>query len=183
MVLLAESATDALRAYIGNRESGYVFEADYQPPKGHFSAYDGRWKSKWRSTRKSDRKRLQKSKILGSTARMSYEEAKQKHEALRATRDLSLPRRSQPLSKVVVQHLVANIGTRARIRHVTLHTFRRTFATHLLENGANLEVIRALLGHVWIQTTVRYARIGPDGLSRSFEKYHPLGNRHEPIST
>jgi len=183
MVLLAESAADALRAYIGNRESGYVFEADYQPQKGHFSAYEGKWKSKWRYTRKSDLKRLVKTKVLGSTARLSHGEAKQKHEALMATQNLSLPKRNHPLSKVVIQHLVANIGTRARIKHVTPHTFRRTFATHLLENGANLEVIRALLGHVWIQTTVRYARIGPDGLSKSFEKCHPLGNQHEPIST
>jgi integrase/recombinase XerC len=183
MVLLAVSATAALRAYIGNRESGYVFEADYKVQKGHLSAYQGKWISKWRYTRKADLKRLQKRKILGATARMTYEEAKQKHDALLATRDLSLPKRTQPLSKVVIQHLVANIGTRARIKHVTPHTFRRTFATHLHENGASLEVIRALLGHVWVQTTLKYARIGPDGLSRSFEKCHPLGNRHEPIST
>jgi site-specific recombinase XerD len=183
MVLLAESATAALRAYIGNRESGYVFEADYKTQKGHLSAYQGKWISKWRYTRKEDLKRVQKRKILGATARMTYEEAKQKHEALMATRDLSLPKRSQPLSKVVIQHLVANVGTRARTKHVTPHTFRRTFATHLHENGASLEVIRALLGHVWVQTTLKYARIGPDGLSRSFEKCHPLGNQHEPIST
>lgn len=183
MVLLAESATAALRAYIGNRESGYVFEADYKTQKGHFSAHHGKWTSKWQCTRKEDLKRVQKSKILGATARLTYEEAKQKHEALMATLDLSLPKRSQPLSKMALQQIVANIGTRARIIHVTPHTLRRTFATHLHENGASLEVIRALLGHVWVQTTLKYARIGPDGLSRSFEKCHPLGNHYEPIST
>jgi site-specific recombinase XerD len=182
LVLLAESAAQAVRAYIGERDSGYLFEADYRPQKGHLGGYDGQWKSKWIQLRKRDGKSAQQTKILGSIARMSYEEAKQKHEALMATRNLSLPKRTRPLSKVVVQHLVASIARRAGLRNFTPHTFRRTFATHLHENGANLEVIRALLGHVWIQTTLRYARIGPDGLSKNFEKCHPLGNRHEITS-
>lgn len=182
LVLLAESAADALRVYIGDRESGYLFEADRLVQKGHLSGWNGQWKSSWRYHRKRDHKQVQRCKVLGPTARMTYEEAKQKHEALMATQDLSRPKRSQPLSKVVIQHLVANIARRAGLRNVTPHTFRRTFATHLHENGASLEVIRALLGHVWIQTTLIYARIGPDGLSRSFEKCHPLGNRYEPSS-
>ncbi|MGD0307246.1 MAG: tyrosine-type recombinase/integrase [Candidatus Acidiferrales bacterium] len=182
LVLLAESAAQAIRAYIGERGSGYLFEADYRPQKGHLGGYDGQWKSKWLQLRKRDGKRAQQTKILGSIARMSYEEARQKHEALMATRNLSLPKRTRPLSKVVVQHLIASIARRAGLRNVTPHTFRRTFATHLHENGANLEVIRALLGHVWIQTTLHYARIGPDGLSKNFEKCHPLGNRHDITS-
>src|SRR5271156_725221 len=173
LVLLAESASEAVRAYIGNRPDGYVFEADYPAQKGHLRVQEGQWKSRWSYTRKSDGKRRLKLKVLGSAARMTHEEAKLKHEALIATLDLSLPKRNRPLSKVAIRHVVKNVARRAGLRNVSPHTFRRTFATHLHENGASLEVIRALLGHVWVQTTLRYARIGPNGLSKSFEKCHP----------
>ncbi len=179
LVLLAESAAEAVRAYIGSRANGFVFETDYPIPKGHFSAQEGRWKSKWHETRKRDGKRISRTKVLGPAALLTYEEAKRKHEMHMATCDLSLPKKMRPLSKVAIQAIVRNVATRASLKSVTPHTFRRTFATHLHENGANVEVIRALLGHVWIQTTLRYARIGPDGLSKSFEKCHPLGNRHD----
>ncbi len=179
LVLLAESASEALRTYIGNRDSGFVFEPDYRPQKGSLLCLDGRWTSKWMETRKEDGKRTQKSKVIGLLGRMTHEEAKRKHRELLATRDLSFPKRTRPLAKLSLQTIVAAVARRARLRNVTPHTLRRTFATHLYENGASLEVIRALLGHVWIQATLRYARIGPDGLSKSFEKYHPLGNRYE----
>jgi hypothetical protein len=39
-----------------------------------------------------------------------------------------------------------------------------------------------LMGHVWVQTTMRYATIGPDGLAKAFEKSHPLGNLHASTS-
>ena len=162
MVLLAESATAALRAYIGNRESGYVFEADYKIQKGHFSAHHGKWTSKWQYTRKEDLKRVQKSKILGATARMTYEEAKQKHEALMATLDLSLPKRSQPLSKVVIQHIVANIGTRARTKHVTpAHLspdIRDTFARKRSEPGSYPSVVGARLGTNYFEVCADWTR-------------------------
>lgn len=179
IVLLAESAAVAVRTYLGDRKSGFVFVSEKGPRGGHFYAYGNQWKSKWHYTRKRDQQRVQKTKILGSTYRMTFEEAKQKHEALMEIVDRSLPPRSKPLSKMAIAHSVKRIGLRAGLKNVTPHTFRRTFATHLHENGANLEVIRALLGHVWIQTTLAYARIGPDGLSKSFEKHHPMGNRYE----
>ena len=182
LVLLAESASTAVRNYIGNRTIGYVFEADYPKQKGHFSPQSNQWKSKWHYTRKSDNRSMSKTKVLGSTARMTYEEAKQKHEQLMAQMDLSPPKRLGPLSKMALQQVVLRVARRAGLKRVTPHTLRRTFATHLHENGASLEVIRALLGHVWVQTTLRYARIGPDGLSKNFEKCHPQGNRHETVS-
>jgi site-specific recombinase XerD len=178
LVLIAESAASALLAYIGKRTNGYVFETDYPAPTGHFSVHEGRWKSRWKEQRKGEAARVYRTKVLGSFRQLSYSEAKRRHEALIASLALTPVRRS-PLSKMAVQALVASVGRRAGLKNITPHVFRRTFATHLHENGASLEVIRALLGHVWIQTTVRYAKIGPDGLMKSFERCHPLGNRHE----
>lgn len=179
MVLLSESAVKALRSYIGDRKKGYAFEPDYRPDRGHFCAMGNAWISTWRYTRKSDNRRRQKSIVIGSTERMTLQEAKRKHEALMKTVDYSVPPRSKPMSKMGLADIITKIGARAGLKNVTAHTFRRTFATHLHEGGASLEVIRSLLGHVFIQTTLRYARIGPDSLSKSFERHHPMGNRYE----
>ncbi len=179
LVLLTESAANAVREYIGDRRDGYLFEEDLPVQKGCLTFHGGQWNSKWRGYRKPDRKGFQRSKYLGNASRMTHEEAKAKHEKLMASLNLARPKRNRPLSKVALQSLVRKIARRAGLRRVTPHTFRRTFATHLHERGASLEVIRALMGHVWVQTTMRYARIGPDGLAKSFEKCHPLGNLSE----
>jgi site-specific recombinase XerD len=183
LVLLTESAANAVRNYIGDRQSGFVFEDDLPLPKGHLELHDGRWKSRWRSIGRSGQKAVQRCKCLGNMTRVTYEEAKTKHEKLMAGRNLARPKRKCPLSKMAVQCLVRKLALRAGVKNVSPHTFRRTFATHLHEHGASLEVIRALLGHVWVQTTMRYARIGPDGLSKTFEKCHPFGNQHGNTST
>lgn len=179
LVLLTESAASALRAYLGDRKSGYVFEEDLPVQKGHFSAREGQWKSKWTDYSGPSQKGVQTTRCHGSIYLMSYAEAKKKHDALMASLDLARPKRNRPLSKMAVQCLVRKIARRAGLRNVTPHTFRRTFATHLHEHGASLEVIRALMGHVWVQTTMRYARIGPDGLAKEYDKCHPLGNVNE----
>ncbi|MGH9699156.1 MAG: tyrosine-type recombinase/integrase [Candidatus Acidiferrales bacterium] len=181
-VFLTATAANSVLAYIAGRRNGIVFRQDYPVQKGCLTAQDGKWKSKWGIPGEPGGKRVQKTKCLGRLDRLTYEDAKKKHDELISSLKFPRPKTDRPLSKVAVQQTIRHIAHRAGLNNVTPHTFRRTFATHLYDHGAGVEVIKVLMGHVWIQTTMTYAQIGPDRLARTFERCHPREKLNGPSS-
>ena len=87
---------------------------------------------------------------------------------------LFLNRRGAPLTRVMIFTIVKNLALEASIeKRISPHTFRHSFATHLLEGGANLRDIQQLLGHESILTTEIYTHINVKYLQETIMKYHP----------
>lgn len=89
---------------------------------------------------------------------------------------LFLNRLGNKLSRTGVWKILKKIAIEAGIKtHVSPHTIRHSFATHLLERGANLRVIQMLLGHESINTTQIYTNINTRYIIKQHKKYHPRG--------
>lgn len=92
----------------------------------------------------------------------------------RARDTVFLNRRGKALSRAMVFTIVKELAVKAGIhKTVSPHTFRHSFATHLLENGADLRAIQQMLGHESITTTEIYTHIDKSHLSKVIHQFHP----------
>ena len=93
---------------------------------------------------------------------------------------LFLNRRGGQLSRVMVFYIVRQLAELAGVRKtVSPHTLRHSFATHLLEGGANLRAIQQMLGHESIATTEIYVHIDRTGLRDEILRCHPRNRQRQ----
>jgi integrase/recombinase XerD len=89
---------------------------------------------------------------------------------------LFLNRNGKKLSRVMVFYVVKSLAEKAGIQKtVSPHTLRHSFATHLVEGGADLRAVQDMLGHESITTTEIYTHLDRKYLRETIERYHPLG--------
>lgn len=87
---------------------------------------------------------------------------------------LFLSKRGKPIDRVTVWAMVKACAKMAGIsKSISPHTLRHSFATHLLENGADLRLIQDMLGHEDIGTTDRYTHVTGNRLKAAFKAFHP----------
>ena len=85
-----------------------------------------------------------------------------------------LARWGNNISRIMVFHLIKELAEKAGItKNISPHTFRHSFATHLLEGGANLRAIQSMLGHESIATTEIYTHIDRNMLRSEIIEHHP----------
>jgi len=87
---------------------------------------------------------------------------------------LFLNQRGSKLSRVMIFMIIKDLVMKAGIKkNVSPHTFRHSFATHLIEGGADLRAVQDMLGHESITTTEIYTHLDREFLRKTLEKFHP----------
>jgi integrase/recombinase XerD len=92
----------------------------------------------------------------------------------KAVKNLFVSRFSDPLSKQVIELMVREYAKKAGIKKkVTPHTFRHTFATDLIRNGADIVAVRKMLGHSYLSATNIYIRVAGTEVKKTHRMSHP----------
>lgn len=88
---------------------------------------------------------------------------------------LFLNRRGKKLSRVMIFNIIKEAAHQAGIeKTISPHSFRHSFATHLVEGGADLRAVQEMLGHASITTTEIYTHLNADYLRETINSFHPL---------
>ena len=93
---------------------------------------------------------------------------------------LFLNRRGRSLSRVMIFTIIKQLAEKAHIsKSISPHTFRHSFATHLIEGGADLRAVQEMLGHESILTTEIYTHLDREYLRETIMSYHPRSYQSE----
>ena len=87
---------------------------------------------------------------------------------------LFLNRRGKRLTRVMIFLIIKDLVKKAGInKNISPHTFRHSFATHLVEGGADLRAVQEMLGHESITTTEIYTHLDREFLRKTLQQFHP----------
>jgi site-specific recombinase XerD len=182
LVAFGRKTSDTLHAYLDGRESGPLFHEERPEQRG--GVWMDRkyhiWFGQWREAT-ADGKRVMRTVRLGDYEIPTKERAQQALAAFLAGKLPSAKEITVPIDPVSVRRIIRRLGVKVGIEDLHPHMLRHSFATAMLEGGADLRTIQELLGHTSIATTQIYTHCSPAHLRSQLQKAHPSWEeeRHE----
>ena len=131
-----------------------------------------------RVTGKGNKERLVPVGSIAQKHIMIYLKSVRSHQDVRKGNEdiLFLNRRGSKLTRVMIFTIIKNIALKTGLKKtISPHTFRHSFATHLVEGGADLRAVQEMLGHESITTTEIYTHLDREYLRSTILQYHPRG--------
>jgi site-specific recombinase XerD len=173
VVYFGPPASRAIRHYLGRRAHGYLFQDRIPSQSGYITCNLINWIGCHSEYKNGNRKRVQK--YLGAFNTTSRAEAEAKFKKYLEGIDLLRPKPKRPLNKSTVTLAVLKAGQKAGLGRVTTRMLRHSFATHLLERGADIRAIQEIMGHTYLTSTQIYTRITNKAVASMFKRFHPRG--------
>jgi site-specific recombinase XerD len=172
-VLFGPAAKTAILKYLKGRKSGFLFESQPVVQKGSIcrqSCWAGFWIDYTDRTGQPRHRRIR----LGPKE-MSESEAWERFKKLVPNPDLGHIRRPQPLTRSGIADIFKLAGFKAGLGRVTSHQLRHSFATHMIDHGADIRHVQRLLGHSSLDTTMKYTMVVSTPVSQVYRRSHPRG--------
>jgi site-specific recombinase XerD len=177
MVYFGARAAKCLRVYLRGRRSGYLFQDKIEPQRGYVTRTKTTWLGIWRDYTTGKKGGVRHTKRLGNRSVVTHEEAERRLRGFLRDKNIDLLRyrKDIPLNRSSLSFVVRAIGRKLGIPRVSPHALRHSFATHLLERGADIRAVQELLGHTYLTSTQVYTRISNRAVRSAFKKFHPRG--------
>jgi integrase/recombinase XerD len=118
---------------------------------------------------------------IGSSAvewMKSYLALRRKHENIEID-NLFVTSLGKPINRQVIYNFIKEYSEKCGFEGVSPHTLRHSFATHLVQNSADIRSVQLLLGHADISTTQIYTHMTDAHLRKSYEKFHPRAKENK----
>jgi integrase/recombinase XerC len=173
IVYFGTHAAKAMQLYLNGRRAGYLFQDKIDPQQGYITYGGTTWIGSWKDYRPGQKRGTKHTKSLGKRSEVEYTTAQRRFRKFLMDSDLVRYKRDRPMHRSSLSTIVRELGRRSGIGKVSPHMIRHSFATHLLERGADIRAIQELLGHAYLTSTQVYTRISNNAVRSAFRRFHP----------
>jgi integrase/recombinase XerC len=172
-VIFGRKTADTLRAYLHGRTTGPLFREERPEQRGYVWRNKwGTWRGYWREHGPDGKDKLRTVR-LGDYEIPTKERAQEVLAAFLGGKLQPANQATKPITANSVRRILRELGVKAGLGRVHPHMLRHSFATALLEGGADLRAVQDLLGHESIITTQIYTHCTSTHLRSQLEKAHP----------
>lgn len=171
LVLFGRTAKQAMLTYLDGRKTGYLFESRPQVQKGCVSWNGSCWAGYWLDY--TSKTGLRNRCVRLGPRQMTKAEAWRKFNKLVPNPDVGHVRSAQKLTRSGIADIFKVASFKAGLGRVTSHQLRHSFATHLIDHGADIRHVQRLLGHSSLDTTMQYTNVISTPVTTIYRAAHP----------